>query len=370
MRAIHQFVPMLHEGDAVGRHTVAVQAELQRRGVDSAIYVDVDDPATVARTRRAADYASEAREGDLLVYQLATASSLADLLAARHEPLVVNYHNITPPEFFAHWDNALARHQALASFQRAMLAGRTQLGVAVSEYNRADLVAAGYPATAVVPLAAWSPLGGAMAPEPTDPVVTGEHPQPRRRGARWLAVGRVAPNKALEEGLLALLAYRLRHDPDAHLVLVGRNSFHSYQRALHRFAADLGLTGAVDFVGPVSEAALWAAYAEADALLVVSRHEGFCMPVVEAMAQRLPVLARRRAALPEVLGEAGVLLDGDDPEELADAAWRLQVDESWRHQVVEAGRRRLIELDLDGAAGRLVDHLLELGDPMTAAAPR
>jgi glycosyltransferase involved in cell wall biosynthesis len=108
------------------------------------------------------------------------------------------------------------------------------------------------------------------------------------------------------------------------------------------------------------------AYAGADVLVVTSEHEGFCVPVVEAMAAGLPVVAFDQGAVPEVLGDAGVLVQDKDPYALAAAIAALLHDAPRRHAVVEAGRRRLAALDLESAADRFVDLLVPLAAPAYA----
>ena len=348
MSGIHQFVPMLHVGDAVGRHTVAARSVLRARGVDSEIYVELDDPDTVGQTRPAASYPDAASPGDLLVYQFATASDLADWVAGRPEPLVVNYHNVTPPSLFAPWDDGLARHQLRAGQELGRLARRAVLGVAVSELNRTDLVREGFAATAVVP---------PLVDLPATNAETADRPA-RTVGARWLAVGRLAPNKAVEDTVAALLAYRQRFDPDARLDVVGKAALPAYSTALRRYAADLGLADAVHFHGRVDDRQLAEAYDQADVLVVASEHEGFCLPVVEAMARGLPVVAFEEGALGEVLGTAGLLLERKDPMALASAVFRVQTDTELRARLVAAGRTRPAELGLAKAGERLADLLV------------
>jgi glycosyltransferase involved in cell wall biosynthesis len=286
----------------------------------------------------------------VLVYQLATASAMASWLLRRPEPLVVNYHNVTPPSAFARWDNALALHQSLAQLEVALLAPRARLGVAVSEYNRADLAAAGYAETAVVPPVVQLADG----PEPSG---ADGHPAERAGASHWLAVGRLAPNKAVEDVVAGLFAYRATVDPEAHLSVVGRPAVPGYARALQRFVAELGLRHAVAFIGRVDDRGLGRLYRSADLLVVASRHEGFCLPVVEAMAHDLPVVARRQGAVPEVAGDAAVLLDSMGPAEVAGAAARLASDLAERSAQVARGRERVAALDLDTAAERMVDLL-------------
>lgn len=114
---------MLHRGDAVGRHTMQLRDVFVARGIDSRIYVELIDPATAGETELASAYVEQCQPGDVLIYQFATASQLAGWLTERPETLVVNYHNVTPPELFSAWDNPLARHQEIPRWSRTTTHG-------------------------------------------------------------------------------------------------------------------------------------------------------------------------------------------------------------------------------------------------------
>jgi glycosyltransferase involved in cell wall biosynthesis len=350
MSAIHQFVPMLHRYDAVGRHTLRLRDLLVARGIESRIYVEMVDPETEAETSLFQRYADTAQRGDVLVYQLATASALASWLTERRETLVVNYHNVTPPEYYAAWNNPMARHQLRALHERANLAPRTSLAVAVSAFNEAELRTAGYTRTAVVPPAAIAPTSNTPAPAAARP----------GSGARWICVGRVAPNKGVELALMALLVTRAHHDPDVTLQVVGRPVVPAYSRALVRFVDELGVRDAVKFRGGISDSELVAAMGASDVLIMGSRHEGFGVPVIEAMTMGLPVVANREGALPEIVGDAGLLVDATDPYALADAAARAASDSELRRSLAKAGSKRVKDLDLPTAGDRTVDLIAAL----------
>jgi L-malate glycosyltransferase len=359
MSGIHHFVPVLHRGDAVGRHTQRLREATRARGVPSEIFVDTVDDDTAAETMPVLSYPETAQPGDVVVYQFATASAMAPWLAGRSETLVVNYHNVTPPELMAPWDNHLALGQLRAQGDLRLLAPRTSLAVADSRYNEAHLAASGFTTTAVIsPSAALQAAGAATAAAQATVLP---------RGARWLAIGRVSPNKGLESTIAALAVARAHGDPGATLLLIGKPATDSYDAALHRYAAELGLAGAVQFAGHAGDATVASAYAGADVLVVTSEHEGFCVPVVEAMAAGLPVVAFDQGAVPEVLGGAGVLVSDKDPYALAAAIAALLRDAPRRNAVVEAGRRRLAALDLDSAADRFVNLLVPLAGPSHAA---
>jgi L-malate glycosyltransferase len=351
MTAVHQFVPMLHRADAVGRHTLRLREVLEARGVRSEIYVELTDEETAALTRPFGRYAEEAEPRDVLVYQFATASGIASFLEERRERLVVNYHNVTPPAFYASWNNAMARHQLRAQQELRALAPRASLGLAVSSFNEAELTAAGFAPTAVVPPAALLP---------TPDVAVPGAPAAPGGGSRWISVGRVAPNKGIELAVMALLVAREHDDSEASLEVVGRPVVSSYSDALRRFVDEMGLHDAVTFTGMLSDSDLVGAMRRASVLVVSSRHEGFGVPVLEAMSMGLPVVANRAGALPEVVGDAGLLVDATDPYALAGAVARLRGDQGLRTTLAQAGRQRLEALDLSSAGDRAADQILTL----------
>jgi glycosyltransferase involved in cell wall biosynthesis len=341
---------MLHAGDAVGRHALRIRSVLQNRGIRSQIYVESVDRETASDTEPYQLYAQQAKAGDVLVYQFATASGLAPWLLTRSEPVVLNYHNVTPPEHFAPWDNGLARHQLAAQVQLRAMAPRARLGIAVSRFNEAELRAAGCTRTAVVPPAAM--LEALSAPS--------SQRAPTGQGARWVSVGRLAPNKALQHAIMALLVSRRHYDARSTLELVGRPVLAAYTDALHRFIDDMGLHEAVIFRGQLDDARVAQCMAEADVMVVPSAHEGFGLPVVEAMTQGLPVVANAAGALPDIVGRGGFLVDTSDPWRFAAAVARVLSDRELQAAMSDGAQRQLAELDLPSAADRMADLLSSL----------
>jgi glycosyltransferase involved in cell wall biosynthesis len=192
-----------------------------------------------------------------------------------------------------------------------------------------------------------------------------------RGGADLLFVGRIVPSKGQHQLVAALWAYRRLYDPAARLHLVGGSSSFAYLKALRGFIAELGLVDAVRITGDVSDAALAAYFAAADAYLSLSAHEGFGVPLVEAMAAGVPVVARRVGAVAETVGDAALLVDGPDPTYVAAALHRVIADGTLRQLLVEAGRRRLPAFGLDAVAPQLVAAVASVaGVAPVAGAPR
>jgi glycosyltransferase involved in cell wall biosynthesis len=360
---VHHFVPVLHRGDAVGRHTLRLRDATRARGLSSNIFVDVVQDDTAEDTLPVLAYREVAEPGDVVVYQFATASMMAPWLASRTETLVVNYHNFTPPELMEPWDHHLALGQARAQGDLEVLAPRTTLAVADSGYNESYLTEAGFATTAVIaPSAALSAEARVAPPGP------GQTAQ--ARPTTWLSVGRVSPNKSLEHAITALAVTRVRRDPSATLRIIGKPATDAYDQALRRYVAELGLLDAVRFEGHASDATVAEAYATSDVLVVASEHEGFCVPVVEAMAAGLPVVAFEQGAIAEVLGDAGILITTRDPYEVATTIADLLDDGPRRADLAKRGQQRVTDLQLDTTAERFVDLLVPLLEPGRPAQDR
>jgi glycosyltransferase involved in cell wall biosynthesis len=348
---IHQFVPMLHRHDAVGEHTMALRDLLVGEGVASKIYCQLPDPHTSDETSHYLDYEAESEPGDVLVYQFATESAIAGWLWQRTEPLVVNYHSVTPPQFYAPWNLGVTQIQIACLAELTVVAPRSTLGIAVSEFDLAELDAAGCPSTTVVPvLTAGRPLPAA------DPAFRGWL-ESVSGTTTWLSVGRLAPNKSHHLAIAALFAHRMTTDPSATLVVVGSPTEPHYAAALRHYVAQLGLRDAVVFLSGISEAELAACYEVADVLVMLSGHEGFGVPLVEAMRQDLPIVAHDAGAVAEVLGDVGVLLPGTQPLQVAAAVHSVHSDPEVRKRALAGVDAQLRRLAIESAGKRLVEAL-------------
>ena len=363
MIGIHQFLPMLAKGDGVGNNARAMAKRLAELGIPSRFYADLDKTGEASGGHL--DYAKAAEAGDILLYHVATSSPMTTYLARRSEPLGVVYQNITPPEYFATFDARAAAVQKRALGEVDALAERTLLAMTPSAYNAWDLHQAGYREVAEFPII-FDPTDflGSSSPR-VEEVLTGL----RTKGfANWLFVGRLVPNKAQERLIMALHAHREAYGDTAVLHLIGRPSYPGYVAALHRLAGELGLADRVNFVMGVSEEELAAFYRGSDLFASASEHEGFCMPIVEALFHGLPVMAYDAGAVPETLGIGGIHLPDRDPATIAAWAELIATDTGLRAHLRRLGREQLTRVAPTAtipAFDRAIARLIELaGSPL------
>jgi glycosyltransferase involved in cell wall biosynthesis len=240
---------------------------------------------------------------------------------------------------------------AAAADELALLAPQARLGLAKSPFSQEELRRAGCRHTAVVPvLADYGRVTG-----PPDARVAAELAGLRSGGgADILFVGRIVPSKAQHELVKALWAYRRLYDGKARLHLVGGTSSFEYTKALQDFVDDLGLSAAVRLPGEVSDAALAAYFEAADVYLSLSAHEGFGVPLVEAMVAGVPVVTRGAGAVADTVADAALVLAAADPSYVAAALHRACSDQELRATLTAAGTRRAASLSAD-VAGRIID---------------
>lgn len=353
MTAIHQFLPTFAARDAIGTHAVHAQRILRGMGLESEIYAE---GITRAGRRQAHPYRSFGRrpvpDRTWLLYQLSTGSAVADFVRARPEPTLVNYHNVTSPSLFAPWEPHVAVECAEGRRQMQEMAGEVELGVAVSAYNEKELSGAGYRHTAIAPvLVDLEATDTDPDPEVLDRLLRDQ----RGGGADWLFVGRVAPHKCQHDVLRAFAVYRRLYDPKARLHLVGGVGSHAYATMLDKYAAGLGLGSAFHRIGSVTDAALRAYFRAADVFVCLSEHEGFCVPIVEAMRTELPVVAFASTAVPETVDGAALLLEAKDPVTVAAAVHRVITDNALQAQLVAAGVRRAGDFSLAVSSRRFTE---------------
>jgi glycosyltransferase involved in cell wall biosynthesis len=271
---------------------------------------------------------------------------------------VVRYHNVTPGRFFAGYAPAAVKTCRDGRAQLAPLAkAGCELYLSASAFNQSELVQLGADPACCCVLPPFHQVDQ-LATAAADPEVL----RLCQDGAvNILFVGRRAPNKGHRFLIDAFATYVEYYQPRARLLLVGKEdiSLLSYANQLRAQVQERDLHEQVLFIQEASEAALRAYYQAAHVFLVTSEHEGFCVPVIEAMAMRVPVVAYATSALPETIGDAGLVWEEPDPFILAGSINCLVREPEVRARITERGFQRFQDQFSNARIGARFLSLLE-----------
>jgi glycosyltransferase involved in cell wall biosynthesis len=356
---IHQVLVGASPGDAITNAALDLRAIL-RQVCPSEVYARFSDVKLHGDVLHLRDFArrpaAHPEENLILFHASIGEPEVFRFLQERPERIVVFHHNISPAAPFMPFDPVFAGRLEGGRRELASLSRRAVLALADSQFNADDLRALGYRNVRVSPLLLDVDRLLAIEPEP----LTVNHFEQVVKGPVAVFVGQLLPHKRPDFLLEAFHALSTYLDPDAHLVLVGSPRLPRYTAALENLLRELHLPRAW-MTGRVTDEELVAFYRRADLFVTASEHEGFCAPLLEAMAFDVPVLARSFAAIPETAGDAAVLLPPDEgPLLMAEAMREMLGNDRLRSELVARGRDRLAHYAPDKARATLVNHLLEL----------
>ncbi len=329
---IDQVIPSIVEKDAVSNHTFTIQRLLREMGFESEIYVDVIGPGCEARVQELPELEKFNDGKRFLIYQYSIGSRAANYFMAAKGSKIVDYHNIAPSQFFTRWLPSLAAESVLGRSQMLPLSKVSFAAVADSGYNAEELRQNGFRNVGILPIMIDP---GNLSAVPRPGLLSSLKEQ---KGTKWLFVGQLAPHKAQHNLLKAFYCYLKAYDTEAHLYIVGREMGSLYKEALLQFTDQIGIADSVTFTGGITNEELVAYYKGCDVFVSASEHEGFCVPLIEAMHHEIPVVAYGQAAVPETVADAGVVLSDNDPYEMAAAVHCLLGDKNLREELVARGK--------------------------------
>ncbi len=315
---VEQWLAGFSPGDAVSQDALGIQAALRELGIacDLLAPAHAIAPAGQALCRPFPETSDGADVGTdsgatLRLYHYSIGSPLTQAFKRAPRPRVLRYHNITPASFYDGFDDDLADQLRNGRIELQDAAAAADAVWAASHFNASELAVADRKEVTVLPLL----FEAGYAEKRPDPAALRR--LRKRRFVNILFVGRLAPNKCIEDLMLAFDYYHRVVNPRSRLLIVGSTrSCPRYYGMLWMLAAALN-NPAICFEGFVTDNVLAAYYRAADLFVGTSAHEGYGAPLVEAMMQGVPVIARRAGGTPEAMDGAGVLFDAAAPAELA-----------------------------------------------------
>jgi glycosyltransferase involved in cell wall biosynthesis len=357
MANIHQFSAGFTPGDAISNEAIRFRDILREWGYRSEIFSD--ERCTQAAQRKhvpdVETFASTAQPDDVVLLHLSIGSKVNEVFRDLPCKKAILYHNVTPEHYFELINKQTAQALRRGREQVASLSDTADVNMAVSRFNASELESVGYRNVEVLPLV----LDFSLLTDDVDPRTRSKLSDGCKN---ILFVGRCTPNKKIEDLLRVFAYYQKTIEPRSRLIHVGSHAgAERYFCLLTAMVRELGLQN-VWFAGTLSQPALNACYASADAFLCMSEHEGFCIPLVESMLHEVPILAHASAAIPETLDGSGILLHERRFDLAAELLGRLVADDTLRDAVIANQNDRLNRYRSRDLESELKQHLAPLID--------
>lgn len=345
-RQVHQMLPALAYGDAVGNQALEFKRTLRAAGYQSEIFVEHWDPRLANECRPYQDYRRVSHADNLLLLHYSIGGAVNTFVRDLPDRVILYYHNITPAKFFYQINGQLACLLEDARRDLRAFIGRVP-ALAASPFNEQELAGLGFQVLGVVPyIFTFDQLDAGLSSTGAAKL--------KRQFARadckiWLYVGRLAPNKCVQDVIKAFAYYHTWIETHSRLLLVGSGEgMDAYVAELYRWVTRLNLDGAVVFAGHYGAAdGLAAFYQMADVYISMSEHEGFCIPLMEAMHYALPVLAYDATGVPFTLGDAGILIRQKEFSLIAEMAHEVIDNLDLRARIQTKQRERLRAFQAD-----------------------
>lgn len=336
---IVQILPVLAFGDAVGNDTRALKDALSEAGYETEIYAAVIDERLPQGTAQPFERLGKLTANDIVIYHLSNGHRLNYEIEKLGGKKVIIYHNITPERYFEKYNRDACANCVQGIKAAKRLAKTADYAIAVSEYNKQDLIRLGFTCDIevlpiLIPFEDYEkkPNAGVLRRYDDDYV-------------NILFTGRIVPNKKQEDVIETFYYYKKYINPKSRLILAGSYvDVGKYHEKLELFARKLGLADVI-FTGQIRFDEILAYYRLADVFLCMSEHEGFCVPLVEAMYFDVPIVARDTSAIGWTLGGSGVLLPDNDPVVAAEMVNRVLTDEALKEKILKNQRTRLPDFD-------------------------
>jgi glycosyltransferase involved in cell wall biosynthesis len=312
--AFHILTSNVEPGDAVSNDAMGMRNALRGVGFAATLYGEHISPSLANDVVPVSEYARRScrKRRDLLIYHHSHYWELGEKLYDRTKNRkIIKYHNITPPHFFTGYSALFEDYANRGRKQTSRLvANGTELHLGDSLFNVEELIDAGADPKRTQTLPPFHHADELGKTEASIPEL-----QSYLDGRiNIVFVGRFVPNKGHLNLLRTFAFFRKHMEPNSRLIMVGKldPEFAKYGEEIQSSISDLGLNGSVVTVSSASPGQLRSAYLAAHIFLCLSEHEGFCVPLVEAMYHKIPIVGLRRAAVPETLGPSALIADNAD----------------------------------------------------------
>ena len=334
---IHQVMPTIIKGDAISNEALALHELFLKNRFKGNIYAENIGNGLPGYVKSYNKIRYDIKTKDIILYHLSTGTNITKKILRMKNKKITRYHNITPKSFFQK-NSEIAYKLAEKGRNELTEFDKNDLFVADSEYNKAELLDYGYNNSFVCPLVIkYSDYNKNYDKSVSQKMLDGK--------VNILFTGRIAPNKKQDDIIKTFYYYKKYINKDSRLILVGSyEGMESYYCTLLELIAKLELKDVI-FTNHIPFSHVLAYYKTADVFLCMSEHEGFCVPLVEAMYFNIPIISYNSSAIPYTLGQSGILFSKKDYIMIAETINEVLTNFELKRSIITKQNERLKYFD-------------------------
>ncbi|EMY77913.1 glycosyltransferase, group 1 family protein [Leptospira weilii serovar Ranarum str. ICFT] len=331
MRQVQQFSAGFNPGDAISNQMLEIRNYLRDLEYKGDIFSENIGASKLPFVKKYKTYGKSPK--DILFYHHSIHSGVFDFLRSFRSPRVLIYHNVTPHHFFEFYDLKMSYLLKKGREDLKKMKERFDLVFAVSKFNQKELEELEFQNVGILPITYQLSENFPKIERSNSPV------------KKFLFVGRITPNKKQDDLIRLAYAYKSMISDRFQFYLAGFSSreLYLYREELERMLDFYDLRKNVLITGFLSDVELNNLYQEADVFVSMSEHEGFCVPLIEAMVHRIPILAYSGGAVPETLNGAGIIFTEKKFPDLAILLDKILTDLSFQNKILTNQDIRLKE---------------------------
>ena len=344
---IIQILPTINYGDAVSNDALNIYNFLKEKGYNTLIYAENIDKRLKGKVKKI-EKLKKVDKRDIIIYHKSTGTKITFELERFKCKKVIKYHNITPEKYLKKYNKFLSN---LVKYGREGLKYASKYmdyALSDSTYNKIELDELGYKNAEVIPIL----IPFEDYKKTPDNKIIEKYNDGKKN---ILFVGRIVPNKAQEDIIKSFYYYKKYIDNNSRLIFVGSdNGFENYSGLLKKLVKELHIENDVLFTGHIKFEEILAFYKIASLFLCMSEHEGFCVPLVESMFFKVPILAYNSSAIKDTLGNSGIVVNKKDYFLISELMDLILSDDSFKERIIKNQSKRLEDFKNEKIENQLI----------------
>lgn len=331
-KQLYQVITNLDYGDAASNFALLLNKSLRELNYQTDIFYQNKSSQFLSKFSHISSVKKINTADNTILFHYSIGSEITEIIKSLKCKIIIYYHGITPPEYLIKFSDKFYILSKKGQDDLLSIKDRVDVALTSSPFLKEELTQLGFKDVRILPLAI--PFSDYNI-SPSEKIFKSFCD----KKVNLLTVARIFPHKKIEDIILIYYYYNKYINKNSRLIIVGEySSIPSYYEYLINLVKELGLSDVI-FTGKVPFDELLSYYKTANIYLHASEHEGFCVPIIEAMFLGIPVIAYDKAAVKGTMGDAGILFNNKDYAFISELIDKIENDNALRNNIINKQKK-------------------------------